>query len=198
MLNIIARSLKPRKRIRYQLNTKLCEFQSRSGIMEKIKILCPPRIRTSDRPTRPNFHTDYPTYVPQWLLDTPRIFLRRLKSSTISELLRTCCAQCPLAYCTREKGKWNRWKPCAIKTNLVHYLPSVYFVNQPLHVSGIFVVHHQEVYCVYIYGKTVPLQARSGPEGSRKLRFPDFMTTVVSLTHRPPLPPGNAHGTHFC
>ena len=52
--------------------------------------------------------------------------------------------------------------------------------------------------------KTVPLQARSGPEGSRKLRFPDFMTTaqdggnVVSLTHRPPFPPGNAPGTHFC
>ena len=53
-------------------------------------------------------------------------------------------------------------------------------------------------------GKAVPLQAWSGPEGSRKLRFPDFMTTaqdsgkVVSLTHRPPLPPGNAPGTHFC
>ena len=36
-------------------------------------------------------------------------------------------------------------------------------------------------------GKAVPLQACSGPEGSRKLRFPDFMTTaqdggkVVSL-----------------
>ena len=46
-------------------------------------------------------------------------------------------------------------------------------------------------------GKAVPLQAWTGPEGSRKLRFPDFMTTaqdggkVVSLTHRPPLPPGN-------
>ena len=44
----------------------------------------------------------------------------------------------------------------------------------------------------------------SGPEGSRKLRFPDFMTTaqdggkVVSLKHRPPLPLGNAPGTHFC
>ena len=41
--------------------------------------------------------------------------------------------------------------------------------------------------------KSVPLQAWSGPEGSRKLRFPDFMTTTqdggkVSLTHRPPLP----------
>jgi hypothetical protein len=53
-------------------------------------------------------------------------------------------------------------------------------------------------------GKTVPLQAWSGPEGSRKLRLPDFMTTaqdggkVVSLTHRPSLPPGNTPGTHFC
>jgi hypothetical protein len=53
-------------------------------------------------------------------------------------------------------------------------------------------------------GKAVPLQAWSGPEGSKKLRFPDFMTTaqdggkVVSLTHRPPLPPGNTPGTHFC
>ena len=27
-------------------------------------------------------------------------------------------------------------------------------------------------------GKSVPLQAWSGPEGSRKLRFPDFMTTA--------------------
>ena len=52
--------------------------------------------------------------------------------------------------------------------------------------------------------KAVPFQAWSGPEGSRKLRFPDFMTTaqgggkVVSLTHRPLLPPGNFPGTHFC
>ena len=52
--------------------------------------------------------------------------------------------------------------------------------------------------------KADPLQAWSGPEGSRKLRFPDYMTTaqdgskVVSLTHRSLLPPGNAPGTHFC
>jgi len=53
-------------------------------------------------------------------------------------------------------------------------------------------------------GKSVPLQAWSCPEVSRKLIFPDFKTTaqdggkVVSLTHRPPLPPGNTPGTHFC
>jgi hypothetical protein len=36
-----------------------------------------------------------------------------------------------------------------MKTNLLHYLSSVYFVNQPLHVSGVFVTHHQYVYCIY-------------------------------------------------
>jgi len=40
-----------------------------------------------------------------------------------------------------------------MKTNLMHYLSSVYFVNQPLQVSSIFVAHHQEVYCIYIYNK---------------------------------------------
>jgi len=53
-------------------------------------------------------------------------------------------------------------------------------------------------------GKAVPLKTCSGPEGSRKLRFPDFVTTaqdggkVVSLTHRPPLPPENNPVIHFC
>ena len=61
--------------------------------------------------------------------------------------------------------------------------------------------------CIYRLvkkSKAVPLETRSGPEGSRKLRFPDFITTaqdgdkVVSLIHRPPLLPGNTLGTHFC
>ena len=66
-----------------------------------------------------------------------------------------------------------------------------------------------EAYASIIYipvhiGKAVPLRAWSGPEGSRKLRFPDYMTTaqdggkVVSPTHRLPLPPGNDPGTHVC
>ena len=48
-------------------------------------------------------------------------------------------------------------------------------------------------------GKSVPLQAWSEPEGSRKLRLPDFVTTaqdggkVVGLTRRPPL----TSGAHF-
>jgi len=58
--------------------------------------------------------------------------------------------------------------------------------------------------CVSKEGKAVPLQAWSGPEGSRKLRFPDYVTKsqdggkVFSLKHRPPLAPGNAPGTHIC
>jgi hypothetical protein len=51
--------------------------------------------------------------------------------------------------------------------------------------------------------KAVPLQAWSGPEGSRKLRFPDLLTKaqdggkVVSLKHRPPLPQEIEPDTHF-
>jgi len=57
---------------------------------------------------------------------------------------------------------------------------------------------------VKVKGRAVPLQAWSGPEGCRKLRFPDFMTTAqdggkfVSLTYRPPLPQENTPDTHFC
>ena len=66
---------------------------------------------------------------------------------------------------------------------------------------------HPYCLCEFYFGtytEAVPLQAWSGPEGSRKLRFPDYVTTaqdggkVVSPTHRPPLPPRNAPGTHFC
>jgi len=53
-------------------------------------------------------------------------------------------------------------------------------------------------------GKAIPLQAWTGPEGSKRLRLPDFRQSaheggkVVSPTHQPPLPPGNISGTHFC
>ena len=43
-------------------------------------------------------------------------------------------------------------------------------------------------------GKAIPLQPWTGPEGSRRLRLPDFKTihesgNVVSPTHRSPLTP---------
>jgi len=55
-----------------------------------------------------------------------------------------------------------------------------------------FFLMHEKLPATYLTckGKAVPLQAWSGPEGSRKLRCPDLTTTaqeggkVVSLTHR--------------
>jgi hypothetical protein len=54
-------------------------------------------------------------------------------------------------------------------------------------------------------GKAIPLQAWTDPEVSRRLRLPDLKTKsaheggkVVSPTHRPPIPPRNIPGTHFC
>jgi hypothetical protein len=76
------------------------------------------------------------------------------------------------------------------------------FRNYPLSIVHILMTLYELK--LYLKGKAVPLQAWTGPEGSRKLRFPDFVTEaqdggkVVSLTHRPPLPPVNAPGTHFC
>jgi hypothetical protein len=67
---------------------------------------------------------------------------------------------------------------------------SIYFAHEATHLDACIPRTAQK-------GKAVPLQAWSGLEGSRKLRFPDFTTTaqdggkVVSLTHRPPLLPGN-------
>jgi len=34
------------------------------------------------------------------------------------------------------------------------------------------------LHCISGKSKSVPLQAWTGPEGSRKLRFPDFVTTA--------------------
>jgi len=57
--------------------------------------------------------------------------------------------------------------------------------------------------CYQVKGKAVPLQAWSGPECSRKLRFPDYMAAaqdggkVVNLTHRPLLPPGKCSWYSF-
>ena len=58
--------------------------------------------------------------------------------------------------------------------------------------------HTVESTYVKVKGKAVLLQAWNGPEGSRNLRFPQHGGKVVSPMHRPPLPPGNAPGTHFC
>jgi hypothetical protein len=42
--------------------------------------------------------------------------------------------------------------------------------------------------------KSMPLQAWTGPEGSRKFRLPDYKTIGTGRLY----PPGNIPGTHFC
>ena len=46
-----------------------------------------------------------------------------------------------------------------------------YFITQLVELQS-------EIVCWKRKGKAVPLQSRSGPESSRKLRFPDYMTTA--------------------
>jgi len=43
---------------------------------------------------------------------------------------------------------------------------------------GCTILMHAWIVTLFVKGKAVLLQAWSGPEGSRKLRFPDFMTTA--------------------
>jgi len=62
-----------------------------------------------------------------------------------------------------------------------------------------FYFSHQNLLCT-----ALPLHVTKVNQSHFRLRFPDYMTTaqdggkVVSPTHRPSLPPGNAPGTHFC
>jgi hypothetical protein len=37
-----------------------------------------------------------------------------------------------------------------IKTNQMQYLSLIYFANQRLHVLGMFIDHHQEVFTIYV------------------------------------------------
>ena len=53
-------------------------------------------------------------------------------------------------------------------------------------------------------GKSSPVTGLDRPRGLQEVKVPRFRDngtgwwSVVSLTHRPPLPPGNIPGTHFC
>jgi hypothetical protein len=37
-----------------------------------------------------------------------------------------------------------------MKINLMHYLSSIYYVSQPLRVSGVVIANHQEIFTVYV------------------------------------------------
>jgi len=68
----------------------------------------------------------------------------------------------------------------------------------------IYIYTHTRI-CVYIKSKAIPIQAWTGPEGSSRLRLPEFQDNqhmkVVSLSALRTgrlYPPGNIPGTHFC
>jgi len=76
----------------------------------------------------------------------------------------------------------------------------------PTRASHVFLYPLHSTYYTVHKGndKAVPLYAWTGPEGSRKLRFPDFVTTaqdggrLSALWTSHLYPPGNTPGTHFC
>jgi len=68
----------------------------------------------------------------------------------------------------------------------MHCLTSVYFLNQPLHVSGIFVAHHQELYLLTPWCRVL-LEKLNGLQLVKK--FPvfhgtrRFITVFTSIRH---------------
>jgi hypothetical protein len=90
---------------------------------------------------------------------------------------------------------WLAAKPVSFsRRTLLHGLSKYVSKGQQINVDDAGYILRTNCLLNTLTGKAVPLQAWSGPEGSRKLRFPDFITTaqdggkIVSLTHRPPLP----------
>jgi len=61
-----------------------------------------------------------------------------------------------------------------------NYFLFLFFFENILHFYHFPSTHMFNLFCFYmlIKGKAVPIQAWTGPEGSRKLRFPDFMATA--------------------
>jgi len=90
----------------------------------------------------------------------------------------------------------------------LHYKEQSLSKHQQYNIFRERIIIYSEKYISYIgkgegkgkgKGKAVSLQAWSGPEGSRKLLFPDFMTSaqdggkVFNLTYWPTIPPGKIH-----
>ena len=96
---------------------------------------------------------------------------------------------CPLL----APSEWNH-PVCVLPSLQTFYNLKFIISSTVLELVLLWQLHQTKLPHLICKGKAVPLQAWSGPECSRKLRFPDFMTTaqevgnVVSLTHWPHLP----------
>ena len=135
-----------------------------------------------------------------------QIPLTCIPKSTVHSVYCICKVHGKTHNCSNDVGKlkcqWVLWLCRSATYSILSTNNLNHFIN-----NGLWKIQYKLIWRAVKKkgeGKAVPLQAWSGPEGSRKLRFPGFMTTakdggkVVSLRHRPPLPPGNIPGTHFC
>jgi len=136
------------------------------------------------------FQTGFPSSIRSSKLHIQRqVFVRPLLLPAASRLISVRRSKCFRRVVRPSSGTQN----C---TYSVRYLSDQYCYLARM--------EHPGQVAVLKKGTAFPLEAWSGPESSRTLRFPDFMTTAqdsgkdVSLTHRSTLPPGNAPGTHFC
>jgi len=80
------------------------------------------------------------------------------------------------------------------------------FLDNPDYSAVHFLVWYcNNEYETWVYFRFSPVTGLEWPRGFQEVKVPRFHDNgaqdggkVVSLTHRPSLPPGNAPGTHFC
>jgi len=89
----------------------------------------------------------------------------------------------------------NTISACVMKTNSMHYLSSVYLDNQPLHVSGIFVAHHQEVYCIYTtLGTCCAFQLTVGRPANGQSKDVEYATHTQTSSNSSPIAADSSNG----
>jgi len=65
------------------------------------------------------------------------------------------------------------------KTFQMRYeIVQLFVIWDPTCLTAVLTIRHLQCFDNTGKGKAVPLQAWTGPEGSSKLRFPDFVTTA--------------------
>jgi hypothetical protein len=74
----------------------------------------------------------------------------------------------------------------ACKKGETYHSNQIFFASTPTYFDQASL--QSELIRIITKPKAIPSQALTGPEGSRRLRLPDFKT--ISPTYWPPLPPG--------